>query len=144
MTSTLEAANVSVVRRFIDEVVNGGNLAVVEETWAEDMTWNGGSLGSFEGRRAYTAFLAGNVSGAFDGMHLTIHDVVADDDKVVLRFTNSGTNSGAFMGRPATNRYAEWRGIGIYTIREGRITEGWFAEDILGMLLQLGAVALPA
>jgi hypothetical protein len=128
MTSTLEAANVSVVRRFIDEVVNGGNLAVVEETWAEDMTWNGGSLGSFERRRAY----------------ITIHDVVAHDDKVVLRFTNSGTNSGAFMGRPATNRHAEWLGIGIYTIREGRITEGWFAEDILGMLLQLGAVALPA
>jgi hypothetical protein len=39
---------------------------------------------------------------------------------------------------------AEWLGIGIYPVRDGRITEAWFAEDILGMLTQLHAIALPA
>jgi len=57
---------------------------------------------------------------------------------VVLRFTNSGTNVGPFMNRPATGKRAEW--LGIYTVRAGCITEGWFAEDILGLLLQLGAI----
>ena len=66
-------------------------------------------------------------------------------DKLVARFTNSDTNVGPFMGRPATDRHAEWLGIGIYTVRDGRIAGGCFAEDILGMLLKLEAVApLPA
>ena len=77
-------------------------------------------------------------------MHLEIHDTIASDDQVVLRFTNSGTNVGPFMGNPAAGKHAEWLGIGIYTLRDGRITEGWFAEDILGLLLQLDAIALPA
>jgi predicted ester cyclase len=119
-----EATNVAIVRRFIDGSVNGGDISVIEETWAEDMVWHGGSLGTFVGREAYITFISGNVTGAFDGMHLTIYDVIARDDKVVLRFTNSGTNVGPFMGRRATNRHAEWLGIGIYTLRDGRIIEG--------------------
>ena len=137
MSTTLE--NVAVVRRFIDRAVNGGDLTVITETWVEDMTGNGGSLGTFDSRDAYADFAAANISGAFQGMHLEIHEVIAHDDKVVLRFTNSGTNVGSFMGRPATDKHAEWLGIGIYTLRNGHIVEGWFAEDILGLLHQLGA-----
>jgi predicted ester cyclase len=76
-------------------------------------------------------------------MYLDIHDVIAKDDKVVLRFTNSGTNVGPFMNNPPTGKHAEWLGMGIYTVCEGPITEAWFAEDILGMMLQLGAISLP-
>jgi predicted ester cyclase len=60
-----------------------------------------------------------------------------------VRFTNSGTNVGPFLNRPPTGRHAEWLGIGIYTVRGGRITAGWFAEDILGMLMQLDAAPAP-
>jgi predicted ester cyclase len=139
MSSAVESDNVAVVRRFIDEVVNGGDLSVIRETWAENMTWHGGSLGTFKGLDAYTAFAAGNITGAFSDMHLEIHDVISRDDKVVLRFTNSGTNTGPFMGRAATGKHAQWLGIGIYTLRDGLIVDGWFTEDILGLTLQLGA-----
>ena len=37
-----------------------------------------------------------------------------------------------------------WLGVGIYTVRDGRIVEGWFAEDVLGMFRQLGVVTLPS
>jgi predicted ester cyclase len=76
-------------------------------------------------------------------MHLEIHELIADGDKVVVRFTNSGTNIGAFLNNPPTGRHAEWLSIGIYTLRDGRITEGWFAEDILGILLQLEGSPTP-
>ena len=76
-------------------------------------------------------------------MHLEIHELIAHNDRVIARFTNSGTNVGPFLGNPPTGKHAEWLGIGIYTVRDGRITEGWFAEDILGMLLQLDAITLP-
>ena len=141
---TEQERNVAVVRRFIDGAVNGGDVAVIDETWADDMTWNGGSLGAVEGRDAFKAFLAAKTTSAFADMHLEIHEVIAKDDKVVVRFTNSGTNVGPFMNRPATGKHAEWLGTGIYTVRDGRITDGWFAEDLLGMLVQHDAIDLVA
>jgi predicted ester cyclase len=135
--------NVTIVRRFIDGWVNGGDPEAIDETWAEDMSWHGGSLGTYEGREAFKQFTRANAAGAFTDMHLQIHELIAHGDKVVARFTNSGTNSGPFLNNPPTGKHAEWLGIGIYTLRGGRITEGWFAEDILGMLIQLDAIALP-
>ena len=136
---TPEERNIAVVRRFIDEAVNRGDIDAIDDTWARDMTWNGGSLGTFDGRDAYKSFFAANAGGAFADMHLNIHDVIAAGDKVVLRFANSGTNVEEFMGHPPTGKHAEWLGIGIYTVRDDRIVDGWFAEDILGMLAQLDA-----
>ena len=141
---TREERNIAVVRRFIDGAINGRDLAVVGETWADDMTWHGGSLGTYQSKAAFLEFATANAGGAWEDMHLEIHDTIASGDQVVLRFTNSGTNVGPFMGNPATGKHAEWLGIGIYTLRDGRITEGWFAVDILGLLLQLDAIALPA
>src|SRR5262245_64250283 len=98
--TTQEQRNVAVVRRFIDRVVNNGDIAVIDDTWADDMTWHGGSMGTYRGRNAYKAFAQSSVDGAFADMHLEIHDIIARDDKVVVRFTNSGTNIGPFMAHP--------------------------------------------
>jgi len=129
-------APVAVVRRFLDEVVNGGNLRAIGELWAEDLAWHGGSLGDVHGLAALKAHMAASGSGAFTGMHLTVHEVVAAGNKVAVRFTNSATQTGPFLGAPPTGKHAEWLGIGIYTVTG-------FGEDILGMLLQLGIVNLP-
>jgi predicted ester cyclase len=75
-------------------------------------------------------------------MHLEIHELIAPGDKVVARFTNSATNIGPFLDNPPTGKHAKW--LGISTIHDGPITEGWFAEDTLGILIQLKAIALPA
>lgn len=56
----------------------------------------------------------------------------------MLRFTNSGRHSGPFLGVAATGRHATWQGIGIYAVREHKIAEARFAEDLLGLLDQLG------
>ncbi|WP_432988192.1 ester cyclase [Dactylosporangium sp. CA-233914] len=135
--------NEIVVRRFLDQVINGGHLDLVADLWAADLAWHGGSLGDVYGIDAYRQMLGADAGAAFTGMHLTIHEVISHGDKVVVRFTNSGTHTGTFRGHPATGRHAEWLGIGIYTVRDGRISEAWFAEDILGMLQQLGAVDQP-
>jgi predicted ester cyclase len=137
-----EDRNLAVVMRFIDGAINGGNLDVIDETWALDTVWNGGSLGTHHGRDAFKAAVAA-ATRSFSGMHLTVHEAIVRDDKVVLRFTNSGSNVGPFMDSPATGTHAEWLGIGIYTVRDGRIAEGWFAEDMFGLLLQLGAFPMP-
>jgi predicted ester cyclase len=108
-----EEQNIAVVRRFIDGAVNGHDPTVITETWSDDLRWHGGSLGNFEGRAAFRAAFTANATRAWSGMHLEIQEVIASGDKVVLRFTNSGTNVGAFIGKPPTGKRAEWLGIGI-------------------------------
>lgn len=135
---------VSVVRRHLHEIVNGGNLDAIDELWTPNMTWHGGSLGEIHGRTRFKEFMAVNATGAFSGMRLTVHDIVAAGEKVVVRFTNSGTQTGSFMGAAPSGRRAEWLGIGIFTVTNGSISEAWFGEDILGMLLQLGVITLPS
>ena len=48
-----------------------------------------------------------------------------------------------FLGTPPTGRHAEWLGIGIYTVTSGKISQAWFGEDVLAMLMQLGVITLP-
>ncbi|MFI1252445.1 SDR family NAD(P)-dependent oxidoreductase [Streptomyces netropsis] len=140
--SDAPARPVAVVRRHLDEVVNGGYHDLVDELWAEDLHCHGGSLGDFHGRDAWKTFLGANTDALAD-LCLDVKDVVASGDKVAVRFVARVTHSGPFMGVPATGRKAEWLGIGIYTVRDGRIIDAWFGEDWLGMLVQLGAVTLP-
>jgi predicted ester cyclase len=101
-------------------------------------------MGDIHGLDAFRDYLTANAAGAFTGMHLRVDDLISAGDTVVVRFVNSGTQTGPFMGAPATGRPAEWLGIGIYRITAGKISEAWFGEDILGMLLQLEAITLPA
>jgi predicted ester cyclase len=138
------AAPAAVVRRFIDEVVNGGDVSAADDLWAPDLVWHGGSMGDVHGLDAFREHLRANAGGAFTGMHLTIDDLIEADGKVVVRFTNGGTQSGPFMGAPASGKSARWLGIGIYAVAAGKIQEAWFGEDILGMLLQLGVITLPS
>lgn len=133
-----------VVRRFIDGCVNGGDLDVIDQTWSDDLLWSSGSLGTFKGRDAFKPSFIANATSVWKDMHLEIHEFIATVDNVVLRFTNSGTNVGPFMGNPPSGKHAEWPGIGIYTVRDGRITEGWFGEDLLGMLIQLDTLSITA
>lgn len=142
------AANVatpeSVVRRYLEEFVNGGSLDVLNEVWATDGVWHGGSMGEHHGLDQMLAFAQAGGGAAFSGMHLVIEDVITAGDKVVVRFTNNGTQVGTFMGAPASGKHASWLGIAIYTVQDGQIIDAWFGEDILGMLLQLGIVTLPS
>src|SRR5215470_7445809 len=54
---TQQDRNVAIVRRFIDGWVNAGELDVIDQTWADDMTWHGGSLGTYQGRDASNSSL---------------------------------------------------------------------------------------
>ncbi|WP_369192217.1 ester cyclase [Streptomyces sp. R08] len=136
--------NITVVQGFIDNVLNEGDLSALERYWTEDMVWRGGSLGEYHGLANFRKFAEANATGAFTGMHLEPQRFLADGDTVIALFTNSGVNTGPFMGMPATGKSAKWNGVGIYRIHDGKIAEATFVEDILAMLLQLGITRLPS
>jgi predicted ester cyclase len=73
----------------------------------------------------------------------SVDDVIAEGEKVVIRVTGRGTHLGQFQGIAPTGRQVMATGIGIGRLQEGRMVEAWAAYDALGLLQQLGALAVP-
>ncbi|HTJ57154.1 MAG TPA: ester cyclase [Devosiaceae bacterium] len=75
--------------------------------------------------------------GAFPDLALRMVDVVAEGDKVVVRFQAPGTHTGTFAGIPATGKRATWKGIVMYHVVDDKITEAWADWDDWGLIEQL-------
>ena len=138
--------NVAMVRRLIEEAQEGRNLAVVDELLADDFVDYSPLPGLPPTRDGVRKILLLE-RGAFAGMHaafpdlrVTIHEQIADDEKVVTRKTFSGTHGGPFLGVPATGNPISFDAIDILTIRGGLIREHRVVADQLTLMKQLGAL----
>jgi steroid delta-isomerase-like uncharacterized protein len=81
----------------------------------------------------------------FPDIHFDVEDMIAEGDKVVSRYTVTGTHQGEFMGIPATGKPVKITTIWIHRLADGRIVEGrdWGEWDRLSLLEQLGALSAP-
>jgi len=80
---------------------------------------------------------------AFPDLHYTVEEQITEGDKVVTRYTASGTHQSELMGIAPTGNRVEITGISITRIENGKIEEIWEKYDTLGMMQQLGVVSLP-
>jgi steroid delta-isomerase-like uncharacterized protein len=78
--------------------------------------------------------------GGFPDLHHTVEDTVADSDRVVVRFTLTGTHQGDFLGIPPIQKSFEAGAIAILRIADGRVAELRAQFDQVGMLQQLGVM----
>ncbi|MHA5052739.1 ester cyclase [Streptomyces sp. SD15] len=77
---------------------------------------------------------------AFD-FTFTVEDQISEGDRVCTRWTWNGTHTGDFLGIPSTGTQATMTGTTIFRCREdGKIVEGWWQYDRLGLMAQLGAL----
>lgn len=74
----------------------------------------------------------------------TIEDMIAEQDKVVVRWTSRGTHVGAFMRLPATGKPFTIGGIDIHRLQDGKLAEHWHVVGQLSQLQQLGVIPQPA
>ena len=137
MTNT--DANKKVVTEFIDGLFSRGDLGAVDAYLSDDFVNHDPPFGAGtdrEGMRsAGAAFRA-----AFPDWHSDMHVLIAEGDLVAEHFTARGTHRGELMGVAPTGREMTLRGINIFRVRDGRITERWGRLDDLGLLQQLGVV----
>jgi steroid delta-isomerase-like uncharacterized protein len=143
MTQTAQNAgqsteqNKNTVRDFIDGLFTDGNLGAVDTYLAEDFVNHDPPFGvsaDREGMRQAGAMMR----AGFPDWHSERHQLVAEADIVVERFTASGTQKGEVMGVAPTGRTISLPGINIFRLRDGRIVERWGRLDELGLLRQLG------
>lgn len=78
---------------------------------------------------------------AFPDIQWTVEDLFAEDDKVVVRWSWTGTHKEAFRNFPATGKAMTNHAIAIYQLKDGKVINAWMESDRLGFLQQLGIVS---
>jgi steroid delta-isomerase-like uncharacterized protein len=129
--------NKTLARRFFEEVWNQGDETAIDRYIAADAAGNDPDFGA--GREAFRAQWR-QWHAAFPDLHFAIDDLVAEDDKVVTRWTLTGTHRGDFMGIPPTGTSIRVTGMSLDRIANGQIQEGFDGWDALGLRRQLGAI----
>jgi steroid delta-isomerase-like uncharacterized protein len=140
----LTETNKTVARRFLEEVWNKGNLAVLNEIIAKDHVSSGpGTLPGLPTGPEGSKQLVTVYRNAFPDVHFTIDEQIAEGDKVVTRWTAHGTHQGELVGIPATSKSTTVTGINLDRIANGKIAESWGIFDEFGMMQQLGVIPVP-
>jgi serine phosphatase RsbU (regulator of sigma subunit)/predicted ester cyclase len=131
--SEAEEKNKALVRRYFEEIWAEGNVAAVDEFMAPDYVDHalppGSRPGSRPGRDIVKQYVAMH-HNAFPDMKATIHDILAQGDRVAYRWSTSGTHLGELAGIPPTGLHMTTRGINIHRFAGGRCVEGWGSVDI--------------
>ena len=133
--------NKAIVRRFIEQSFNAGNLSVVDELVANDYV-NHVARADVRGPEGMKQFVT-TYRTAFPDYRCTIDDQIAEADKVVTRWTAHGTQHGELMGIPPTGKHVTLPGVVIDRIANGKLVETWLHADVLEMMQQLGVVPEP-
>ena len=137
-----EAANKALLRREYEEVWNGGKLDVIDELYASN--WVGHMPGRPDIHGAENIKpMARMFYTAFPDMKYTIEDMVAEGDKVAVRWDLTGTHKGELMGVPPTGVQVTFRGNSILRFADGKCVELWSSFDARSIWQQLG-VAPPS
>jgi steroid delta-isomerase-like uncharacterized protein len=135
--------NKSVIRRFIEDVINQGRLERADDIVIEDFVELDPLPGQSQGREGLKEVIR-QMRSAFPDIHWTVDEMLAEDDKVFTRFTWSGTHQGAFLGVPATGRRITVKGMVIDRLVAGMMADSRILMDTMGMMHQLGALPIPA
>ena len=121
--------NKQVVRRLVDDVMNAGRLDVLDDLYHPHLAG--------AARRWIEPF-----QESFSNIHIRIDELLADGDRVVGRFSCSGTHTGTWLDHPPTGRrFTNVAEVYMFRITDGRIVHAWGLEDTYARLRQLGLLA---
>ena len=133
--------NSAIVRRFIEETINQGQIDSVGQFVWEDVTEQVPFPGQGPGLEGLKDVLRG-MRAAFPDLYFSVEEQIAEGDKVLTRFEWTGTHQGEFLGVPATGRSVRVWGMVVDRLQAGRIKDTRIIMDALGLMMQLG-VFLP-
>ncbi len=132
--------NKALTRRVMEEMFNKGNLDVADELLAPDFVDHDPSMPEdVRGPEGFKEYVRAFRSASSD-LHIRIEDQIAEGDKVVQRWTGTGTHDGDSMGIAPTGNRVEFTGMEISRISGGKVAEMWDNYDAMGMMQQMGAI----
>ena len=137
--------NKAMARRLFEEALNQGKVEVFDELLAPNFLYHNPTWPGVHTLEDYKPFITAWRS-AFPDLHVTIDDMIAEDDTVVIRYTWHGTNTGDIvmpMRLPATGKHVTVTAMNIGRAVEGKCVELWQEGNDLGLVQQLGLIPMP-
>lgn len=138
------SANKELVRRFVEEVLSGGRLEVIDELVADDAVDTTPGLPSGPGGRERFRLHVAYANQVFGDLEVEIDDLVAEDDRVVAFWTARGVHAGPAFGVAPTGRPFRFSSVSKVTVRDGQVVGYEALTDRLGFLEQVGAAPTAA
>jgi predicted ester cyclase len=132
----MDEENKQITLRWIDEMCGQRNLGVGDEIFAADLIDHNPAPDQAQGPEGQKQVLR-ELWEAFPDFHTQADDVIAQGDRVVVRWSASGTHEGSYYGIAPTGKKITYSGIDIVRIERGKIVERWGFSDDLGLLQQL-------
>jgi steroid delta-isomerase-like uncharacterized protein len=131
--------NKAISRRVFEEIISQGNLSLADEIFASNYVDHDPANPDVSGPEGFK-LLVSKYRSAFPDLRLTVNDIFAEGDEVVVRWTWSGTHEGDLEGVPPTGKKMGGEGITISRFSGGKVEEDWANWDALGLMRQLGVV----
>jgi steroid delta-isomerase-like uncharacterized protein len=137
-TQTTAQNNATIARTFCEEVWGKGNLEALHQLTRPDFRIFYPIMTTPMDRDSYGGLMA-DVHTAFPDFRVTLNDIIAKGEKVVIAWTAEGTHTGHFelLNLPPTGNAIRYTGMVIYRIDDGYVAEGRGEEDIPTLLRQL-------
>ncbi len=130
-----------IIRRFYKEVVDGGNLDLIDELATEDYLDHEEGLPGQPSGREGVKFFATTIRDAFPDIRVkSIEPTLTDGELEATRAVLAGTHEGDFMGVAPTGKTVDIETIDIVRVAGGKVAEHWGVTDVMGLMQQLGAI----
>ena len=123
------------VQKLFESCFNQGDLGLLDQLVAPDYVGPRGD----KGPAGFRGIVVG-LRTAFPDIHYTIDDLVAEGDRVAVRWHWTGTHKAPFRAFPATGKTFTNPGVGIFRFKDGKIVAAAMETDRLGFLEQMGVV----
>jgi steroid delta-isomerase-like uncharacterized protein len=138
MEEGMSEQNKTLARRWFEDLFSRGDLDAANEILSADFLDHlpREEERGIEELKRYV----GIYRSAFPDIQDTVEEIVAEGDKVVVRWRSRGTHQGEFMGVPPTGRDVTFTGMRLFRIAENKIAESWVNIDERGLQEQLGTV----
>lgn len=140
--ATTEAENKALTSRVHSDLIEGGNVDLVEELYAEDAVIHGAPSGDLRGRDEIRAHFESLLS-ALSPRDVTEDLVVCEGDLVTIRRTDTYTHDGEVFGSEPTGENVTFTSHVIARVENGEIAEVWLASPMYDLLVQLDVVEPP-
>ena len=133
--------NKNIVRRMLESVTTGDS-SIVDELIAPNWVNHDPSLPPMQGRDGARQLFS-MFNTAFPDMKVMVDRIIAEGDRVGAHFSFTGSNTGSFMGVPATGKKVNVVGAGVFRVVDGKLTDNWVNFDAMTMMQQLGLAPTP-
>lgn len=134
--------NKALVRQVIEQALNAGDLEYADEVFHPEYVAHVPGIGEMKGPDGFKDVIA-MWHRACPDFHMTIEQLVAEEDFVSNRFTTRGTNTGQLFWFEPTGKPMTVNGQELHRIQDGKIAESWICDDIPSIMIQLGLIERP-